>query len=231
MIYRQLLVMRKALFWYVGIAAGGAIFMLSSIATGNSHVCGTQTTFSGWATVCAYIAMGFAAIYGSGLGNASREGARVFWTLPQGRLRTAVGLLGVDMAGVVVALALAFLGSALFFSIAIPMEGSQCQVVSDLSVQKVALAIGFPLAVYGWSALTGMLLRRVAYMGIVFLPLGLLWLGFSQQDNPLGAALRSIAFANPFNMVQANGAWQLWAIAAITLALAIALWQRAEVAS
>lgn len=229
MIYRQMLVMRKALLWYVGLLAAGMTFMLSSVAMGTTQVCGTSTNFAGWAMTCGYTVMLFAAIYGAGLGNASREGARVFWVLPQGRFRTALGLLGVDIAGVIVAFGIAFLGTALFFSIAIPMEHSDCQVISNLTLPKLALAVGFPLAVYGWSTLTGMLLRRVAYMGIVFLPVGLLWYSFSTMHNGFGALLRSIAFLNPFNMFPANGVWQIWAILFGTLALALAVWQRAEV--
>jgi len=66
-------------------------------------------------------------------------------------------------------------------------------------------------------------------MGIVFLPIGMLAFGFSHVPNALGAALRSVAFANPFNMIAQLMAPQLFAIAVATLLVSIVLWQRAEV--
>jgi hypothetical protein len=231
MIYREFLVMRKALLWYTGILAAAAIFMIGSIATGNTQLCGERTSLGAWAEGSGIAATIFAAIYGVGLGNASREGARVFWVLPQGRLRAGLGLLGVDMAGVVVAVALAFVGTCIVFGVGLPMQHSDCRVINDLGLQKLGIAIGFPLAVYGWCAVTGMLLRRVAYMGVVFLPVGLLWMLLYQQPHMLGRFLRSIAFANPFtiNYAAASGVWQVWGIVIVTLAIALALWQRAEV--
>jgi hypothetical protein len=231
MIYRQFLVMRKALLWYAGILAGAAIFMIGSIAMGNTQLCGDRTLLSSWAEGSGMAAMIFAAIYGVGLGNASREGARIFWVLPQGRLRAGLALLGVDMAGVIVAVALAFVGTCVVFGVGLPMQNSDCRVVNDLGLQKLGIALGFPLAVYGWCTLTGMLLRRVAYMGVVFLPVGLLWMLFAQQPHILGRFLHSIAFANPFtiNYAAASSVWQVWGIVIVTLTIALSLWQRAEV--
>lgn len=229
MIYRELLVMRNALVRYAWILVAGVAFMLVSIALRQTEICGTTTELGGWLQGSSWAAMIFAAIFGVGLGNASRDGARVFWVLPEGRLRSALGLVGVDLVAVIVALALGFVGSTIVFEAGFAIQHSQCVVVNNLNAPRLFLAIGFPVAVYGWSTLTGMLLRRVAYMGVVFLPLGLLWLGFSQTHGGFGAFLRSIAFANPFIMVQNAGVWQLWGIVIATLAVALALWQRAEV--
>lgn len=229
MIYRQFLVMRNALTRYFWILVAATVFMLVSIALGQTEVCRTMTTLGSWLIGSSWAAVIFAAIFGVGLGNASRDGARVFWVLPEGRLRSALGLVGVDLAGVILALAVGFVGSVIVFEVGFAVQHSPCVVVNNLSVREIALGVGFPIAVYGWSALAGMILRRVAYMGVVFLPIGLLWFGFSHAHNGFGAFLRSIAFANPFNMIVVDGAWQLWAIAVATLALAIAIWQRAEV--
>jgi hypothetical protein len=230
-IYRQFLVMRKALLWYAGILGAGVIFMLGSIATGNTQLCGERTSLGFWVEASGISAMIFAAIYGVGLGNASREGARVFWVLPQGRLRAGLALIGVDTAGVIAAIAFAFVGTSIVFGVGLPMQHSECRVINDLGLQKLGIAIGFPLAVYGWCTLTGMLLRRVAYMGVVFLPVGLLWMLLYQQPHMLGRFLRSIAFANPFtiNYAAASSVWQVWGIVIVTLAIALVLWQRAEV--
>jgi hypothetical protein len=229
-IYRQFLIMRKALLWYFWIiVAVGAIF-LANIALRQTLMCGHNTTVSGWLLSSAAAgAIVFAAIYGVGLGNASREGARVFWVLPQGRWRSGLALICADCVGTIVALAITFIGSVLVMTAGIAVQHTSCVVTNDLSAQNIAVAVGFPLAVYGWCTLTGMLLRRVAYMGLIFLPVGLLWLALSQADNALGDFLRAIAFANPFNMFKDMAALPLWGIAIVTLALALALWQRADV--
>lgn len=229
MIYRETLVMFKALFFYVCITLCITAYMLFSLAMHETQFCGTSTLLSGWVIGASYAPMLFAAIYGVGLGNASREGARVFWVLPQGRWQSAVGLVGVDVAGIMIAFAVALIASAVVFVAGSAVGRGHCAVINDLGARNVLSAIAFPLAVYGWSTLVGMLLRRAAYMGIVFLPIGMLAFGFSHVPNALGAALRSVAFANPFNMIAQLMAPQLFAIAVATLLVSIVLWQRAEV--
>jgi hypothetical protein len=228
-IYRQFLVMRKALLWYFGIIVAAVAIFIVSVATRQTLMCGQNSSLSGLLSVSSATAVIFPAIYGVGLGNASREGARVFWVLPQGRLRSALALICVDCLGSIAALAITFAGTAIVMYVGIALQQTGCVVAKDLNAENIAVAVGFPLAVYGWTALTGMLLRRVAYMGIVFLPIGLIWLGVSHMHNDLGALLQSIAFANPFNMLWPMMPLQLWGIAIVTLAIALALWQRAEV--
>jgi hypothetical protein len=229
MIYRQFLVMRKALLWYFWIIVAIAAVFFTSIAVRQTLMCGKNTTVSSWLLSSAAAAMIFAAIYGVGLGNASRECARVFWVLPQGRLRSGLALICADCLGGIGALAITFIGSILVMTAGITIQHTECVVTNDLNAQNIAVAFGFPLAVYGCCTLTGMLLRRVAYMGIVFLPIGLLWLAFSQADNDFGELLRRIAFANPFSMFKEMAPLPLWGIAVVTLASALVLWQRAEV--
>jgi hypothetical protein len=228
-IYRQLLVMRKALLWYAGIIVAIAAIFIVNIVMRETLMCGQNSSLSGLLLVSSATAVIFPAIYGVGLGNASREGARVFWVLPQGRLRSALALICADCLGSIAALAITFVATVVIMYVGIAIQHTDCVVAKDLNAENVAVALGFPLSVYGWTALTGMLLRRVAYMGIVFLPVGLLWFSFSHVKNEFGALLRSIAFANPFNMLWPMAPLQLWGIAIVTLAVAIALWQRAEV--
>jgi hypothetical protein len=228
-IYREFLVMRKALLWYFGIIAAVASVFIASISWRQTLMCGQHTTVSSWLLSSAATAMVFTAIFGVGLGNASREGARIFWVLPQGRLRSGLALICVDLIAGVGALVITFIGSLIVMTAGIAIQHTSCVVTNDLDVQKIAVAVGFPLAVYGWCTLTGMLLRRVAYMGVIFFPLGLLWLAFSQAENEVGDFLRSIAFANPFNMFKEMAALPLWGIAIATVTIALVLWQRADV--
>jgi hypothetical protein len=228
-IYRQFLVMRKALLWCFGIIVAVAAIFVVNIVMRETLMCGQNSSLSGLLLVASATAVVFPAIYGVGLGNASREGARVFWVLPQGRLRSALALICADCLGSIAALVVTFVGTVVIMYAGIAIQHTGCVVAKDLNPENIAVAVGFPLAVYGWTALTGMLLRRVAYMGIVFLPVGLIWLGVSHMHNDLGAFLRSIAFANPFNMLWPMMPLQLWGIAIVTLTIALALWQRAEV--
>lgn len=102
MIYREYLVMRKAILWLLLIFAACITLIRLTSATqhGGSHTNGTLTQFSQLLT---WVEMIFASIFGVALGNASREPARVMWVLPRARWMSAAGMIAVDVAAFIVA--------------------------------------------------------------------------------------------------------------------------------
>jgi len=246
MIFREYLVMRKAVLWFVGIALAGALFAFGlSAAQSHTSTNGSLTELMG---PIGYTTALFAAIFGVALGNASREPARVLWTLPEGRLRSALGVIGVDLVGIVVAfigLWAAFLAVVLFYGL---VGLADVRIKWSLDGVTLLRMIGFMFAVYGWSALFGMLIRRVAYGGIIALPALLLFQILAQSKTAFGELMRWLSVVDPWIVVSAfhRGSaddvlsmWYSWlteplaatilfAIAVLTSACAVVLWQRAQ---
>ncbi len=253
MIYREFLVMRKALLWFFGILVAlwilGLVMVLTQQHRGdNSTDLATMAVPSAWA-VCI-----FASIFGVALGNASREPARVLWVVPSERWRSAMQILAVDALGMTVAFAGTMLVSVLFFVVLGLFMPAHLRGSFDWGITIQCLL--FVYAVYGWSAVVGMLGRRVAYVGIASLPLLLLWDAFGSIGGVFGAALRAPIAANPFavftsgqiiantqvrpgqmgaiaqSLLWMGNTWEapvLAATALVACALAVALWQRSEV--
>jgi membrane-bound metal-dependent hydrolase YbcI (DUF457 family) len=237
MIYREYLVIRKALAWFAGVLAIVLVLVALSWRNGTSDYAGITVT-SGW------LAMLFASIVGVALGNGSREAARVLWVIPTERWKLALQVIAVDLAGVSVAFVLAFAGQGLTMN----MRGT-------VGAADIVMAVVMAYAVYGWSAVLGMLGRRMAYCGVISLPVLIAWFSAAQSPNALGGVLRAPVLANPlavFNTTLAINGWQnhhfsldpvslslqwlgtswetpvLVAISAATCAVAVAVWQRAE---
>jgi hypothetical protein len=252
MIYREFLVMRKALLWYFGILIGLWIAGLALTIT-QQHTGDNNTDLGSIAVGGAWAVCVFAAIFGVALGNASREPARVLWVLPLERWKSALSVLAVDALGV----AIAFVGSTIlavsFFLVLGLFLPSHLRGSIDWNVTFQSLL--FVYAVYGWSAVVGMIGRRVAYVGIASLPLLLMWMMFGSMGGVFGTALRAPIAANPFAVYtsgflvaspheaphlgtigqsllwMANG-WEtpiLAATALVACAIAVVLWQRSEV--
>jgi len=200
-IYRELLVMRKALLWYFGIVIGLSILALIMMATA-SHRGTDNTDLQGISVPCAWMALIFAAIFGVALGNASREPARVLWVLPADRLRSALEVVGVDLVASAVAYAGTIAVSYVFFI----ADGLVRPVIHRGSIDWGLALEGLCLvwAVYGWSAVTGVLLRRIAYAGIVSFPFLLLWMMFGSMEGRFGELLRFPIATNPL-AVFSNG--------------------------
>lgn len=248
MIYREFLVMRKAVLWFLGSALA-----LSLFAFGMSAACNHKTTngsLSDLLVPVGYVVALFAAVFGVALGNASREPARVMWTLPESRLRSALGVIGVDLAGLVVALfgLLAVVIASVYVYALLGL--ADVKIVFTLSWLTLARMLGFVFAVYGWSALSGMCVRRVAYAGIGALPAMVLLPILAQPANAFGALMRPVTVIDPFVVVSAfhRGSAQdllsvwysswiteqsatliLFAIALAAFAIATTLWKRAEI--
>lgn len=250
MIYRELLVMRKALAWFAGVLFTLLLLMFfASKGSQKADIAGIVTG-SGWfATI-------FASIFGVALGNASREAARVLWVLPLERWKLASQIIVVDLIGtaaayaVACALMLAFLGLATL-RVQVDLHGA-------LSVAGVLMPLAMAYAVYGWSALIGMLARRVAYAGVIALPALMIWMALAHSDGTLGAILRLPIVADPlavFNAALVLDGWTrhhfalnaltqslqwlgttwgtpvLLTTTVATCALAVVLWRRAQVLS
>jgi hypothetical protein len=255
MTYREFLVMRKALLWFIGCTTGLMLLMVivqfSQYRGGN-----LSTDLNELHVPVAWVVTIFAAIFGVALGNASREPARVFWVLPSERWKLALQIVAVDAAGIVVAYAGVLAAAVAFFLLAGLFEPANLRGSIDWA--GVARSLVFVYAVYGWSALVGILGRRVAYCGLASLPFLLLWTMFSNVRGAFGELVRLPILVNPFSVyamgftlshpatdldkpmahsllrLAVAGGWEtpiLLATALLTCAIAVVLWQRAEVLS
>lgn len=247
MMYREYLVMRKALAWYAGIVVLIQLICLMFPPKGIQNVADADVVV----TAGVFTAF-FAWIFAVALGNGSRQAARVLWVLPAERWKTALQVIAVDFAGIV--LAFAWFCVADVLALHVPSE--KAQLIGGAPFIEVALVLTGLFAVYGWGALIGMLGRRVAYCAIFATPALAIWLMIAEQNFPISPIFRAPILANPFAVVNVRTAllgWQqhhwaidvvtkslLWlgtgweppvllAIAAATCGLAVVLWQRAQV--
>lgn len=248
MIYREYLVMRKALGWYAVI-----VLVLGVIMSLMSQHKGVTKIYLGDVAIAAGVfAAAFAWIFGVALGNGSRRAARMLWVLPAERWKLALQVIGVDFIGIAVAFTFLYLIDLT----PLGTPGAKVQIVGTLSANDISLALGLAFATYGWSALVGMIGRRMPYCGIIATPALVIWLTMAESHGAISPIFRVPIIANPlavFNRaiaVHANqtkhyaldsvtialqwlgSGWEapvLFAIAAATCGLAIILWQRAEV--
>ena len=238
MIYREYLVMRKALAWFTGLLA----FLLITQFTMQKGV--IRSDYTGIAVTAAWLAAIFASIFGVALGNASRDAARVLWVLPEARWKLALQLIAVDLAGTTVAFVIAFIGVRY-----------SAELRTEPGTPPIAMALAMTYAAYGCSAFAGMIGRRMAYCGIFALPALLMWANIAQSQLALGRVLRAPIILNPFVVFNTGLALRVWerrplhsdpvtasllwlgttwetpvliAIAVMTCAVAVVLWQRAE---
>jgi hypothetical protein len=247
MIYRQFLAMRKGLLWFLVIVAGvAAIGVATQVSQGHGH---PQISLREVVMSSAWPCSMFAAVFGIGLANASRGPARIIWTLPAARWQLALQLLAIDAIGIAIALVVT---CCVFYASFISMSGAS-GVHGSLDWGTPFVALSFLFAVYGWSAIIGVLLRRVAFRAVSF-PLLLLWALFGQMGGVFGAILRAPIALNPFailmnvsgtielraaggNLIGQSLAWMAggWEIpmllgtGLVLCAATVVLWQRAEV--
>lgn len=251
MIRREYLVMRKALAWYACIA-----FALVLLNFTGTHMAAMEGGIFDYGTVvmtAGVFSAVFAWIFGVALGNGSREAASVLWLLPQPRWKVALQLIAVDLAGVTAAYVIECALMLAFFAFASLRSGVQIHGAAAASGVFLTLALAY--AMYGWSALIGMLGRRVPYCGLLAAPALAAWLTIAEAHARIADVLRGVAVANPiavFNTAIAFSAHQqyrnsldgvsrslqwlasgweapvLIAISIATCGLAVILWQRAE---
>lgn len=255
MIYREFLVMRKAVSWFVGITTAAMLIMVV-VQLSQSRGGTLYTDLNELQIPVAWVVTVFAAIFGVALGNASRGPARVLWVLPVERWKQALQVFAVDAIGIIVAYAGVFAGSILFFFIMGLFE--QVRIRGSIDWAGVGQSLLFVYAVYGWSAMVGTVGRRVAYCGLASLPLLLFWLMFAGAGGVFGRLLRAPIAANPYAVyqisleihharnlvaIQSNpdrllqslfwmgSSWEvpiLVMIGLLTCGIAMLLWQRAE---
>lgn len=251
MIYREYLVMRKALAWFAGIAL--AIMLINVVLL---HKGDARMDHESIAVQSGCFAAIFAWIFGVALGNSSREAAHVLWVLPAKRWKLALQIVGIGLAGATIAFACEYVLSLLFLVLA--GLRFKAELVGTLSFADIALALALAYATYGSSALVGMLGRRMPYCGLLAAPALILWMTVAQSQSALGAILRAASVANPFAVFntalaissrQHHGSavdsvssslqwlgttWEtpvLLALAIATCGLAVLRWQRAQVIS
>ena len=145
MIYREYLVIRKALAWFAGIVLA---FMLVVPAAWE----GNSLEYAVIANGSAWIAAIFASIFGVALGNGSREAARVLWVLPVPRWQLALQVIAVDLAGTTAAFACVYA-----FILIVAGLRFHVGLHGTFSATDIAMALAMVYATYRWSALVGML--------------------------------------------------------------------------
>ncbi len=201
MIYREFLVMRKAVLWFVGITIAAMLIMVI-VQLAQSHGGTLSTDLDELQVPVAWVVTVFAAIFGVALGNASRGPARVLWVLPVERWKQALQMFAVDALGIIAAYAGVFAGSILFFLIMGLFE--PVRIRGSIDWAGVGQSLLFVYAVYGWSVMVGTIGRRVAYCGLASLPLLLFWLMFAQAGGTFGRLLRAPIAANPYAVYQVS---------------------------
>jgi hypothetical protein len=247
MIYREYLVMRKALAWYAAL-----VLVLQVVDLAFPPKAAHDVPYADVAMTAGVFAALFAWIFAVALGNGSRAAARVLWVLPTERWKAALQLIAVDFAGIVLAFVWFFVTDAAMLLI----PGEKAHLVGSAPLAEIALSLAGIFAIYGWGALVGMLGRRMAYCGIIATPALAIWLTVAEHHFAISPVFRATSLANPFAVINARIAlvsWQqdhypidlvtkslLWlgtswetpvlcAIGAATCGLAIFLWQRARV--
>ena len=247
MMYREFLVMRKALAWFAAVLLAVA---LTGLVTRTIQVGSTETEVAGIgiAASSGWVAAIFASIFGVALGNGSREAARILWVLPAPRWVLALQVIAVDLAGTTVAYMFAY--AIILSTLLLAGLHVRAATIGTVDIAGIIMALAMSYATYGWSALAGMLGRRVPYCGIIALPALMIWMMLAQSP-----VVRAASIANPFVVFNAGlvlkdwerhrfsldpttmsmqwlGAfWETPVLLAITLAtcgLAVAVWQRAE---
>lgn len=250
MIYREYLVMRKALAWFVVV-----LFAIVAIGfiSGTIRIDPRGRSFNDVGDICAWLAAIFASIFRVALGNASREPARVLWVLPTARWKIALQLIVVDLGGATLAFAFA---CAVMLLPLLAGAHFKYETLGAASIPRIVAALTLIYATYGWSALIGMLGRRMAYSGIIALPALMMWMVMAETQGAATAILRKLVAANPFAVYVAwlnlnswvnhkfqldpasaslqwlGSTWEaplLLTIAVVTCGVAVILWQRAEV--
>ncbi len=254
MMYRQFLVMRKAIVVLTIVTLiPSLIFAYSNISLHGSDRFDSPLSFAlitliGWSLAL------FASIYGAAFAGTSREAAQTLWVLPTDRRRSAALAMLVDLGGILVACGALIVVTYLP---QLPVIGPAQigAMLSQFDVHALLFALAFPFAVYGYSALLGMLLRRAAFAGIAVVPIGVIWTMLAQD--PASGVLRMLAPLNPVALithsakapglhVKINGFapdrlgaslhWltpnlaigMLFALGAIACAAAVTLWSRAQ---
>lgn len=194
MMYRQFLVMRKA----VPVLLAIGLILSVSMAIANVSLHGSDRFYAPLSfaliTLIAWSLATFATIYGAAFAGTSREAARVLWVLPERRWRIAVQAMIVDVAAIVAA-CLGLIIVIYLPELPVVGVGQVTAMLAQVTWHDALFALAFPFAVYGCSALLGMLLRRAAFAGVATVPAGIAWAIFARD--PAAGLLRTLAPLDP----------------------------------
>jgi hypothetical protein len=202
MAYVEFLRIRKALMWHVGIIAVLAIAIASLGDHSAVHIdspSGRTTLGSGTAIplgIIAALAAFFAAIFASSAGisfNRESQTRDLSWTKPISRTALAVQFVAIDLGGVIVSFAAAF--------VAIRLVMLQMHIVpylDDAFAAELLLGIGIGTM---WYALLQVLTCGFgpgarALSGILW-PVALVLAGLHSVPGPIGAIARAADVINP----------------------------------
>lgn len=143
----------------------------------------------------AWIAGVFAIVLGCNLGLEAGSVARAALMLPVKRSTTALHIMGVGLAGSLLAFVLGGLG---MFGPAYAFDGHWVQWNTPLHWQSVALPLSFIVAVYGITAACGIALRRAPLMAALAAPaLMVIWFLIMVAGREI-PALQLLNYLNPF---------------------------------
>lgn len=243
MFYRQLLVGRNLLLWYVA-----AFFALATAVDTANLLQHTKHealgTFDAMLSAQAWAVGLIATVYGAVFGSALRQNARVWWVLPKSRLSIAGIVVFTDLAYLFLTL---IAGSTVFIATLVPMAGADAiaHAFSAVTVHGVLLPLGFIAAAYAFAAVFGLLVRAFPWASIATIPLLTLLNFVAKIGGGVGWLMDHMRLVNPEALYVAayNPAYGgvlssvttsefialLWLCAAGGLAIALTIWQRSDV--
>ncbi len=236
--YVELLRVRRSLIWNAGILA---VVVLGILALGNHstiNVNGGTTSLAAGAAlpagVLATIGAFLAAIYASSIGTSlNRESSTrdISWTKPVSRTMLAIRFICIDLAGVVIAYAVALILVYLTLSylhISITDDGH--------GTAEYVLGCGVGLMWYGLLQLVtcGFGPGGRSMSGILW-PIALLCQGLAHLGGPAGQVIRAIDLFNPLSYMDnithggaETAAVTVWLFALVYCVLAVVIWPRRE---
>jgi len=111
---------------------------------------------------------------------------------------SALGTVVADLAAIVVATGLVIVVSTAVTQVMVyvfPATNTFSWLAFDWHI--AAAPFFLPIAVYAWSAVLGVIGRRVPYGGVVTVPLLMIWYAVANMHNLVAAVLRIPVVANP----------------------------------
>jgi hypothetical protein len=236
--YVELLRVRRSLIWNAGIMLVVVIGILTLGNDSTIHINGGTTRIAAGVAipvgVLATIGAFLAAIYASSIGTSlNRESLTrdISWTKPVSRTLLAIRFIGIDLAGVVIAYAVALI------LIYLALSYMHIAVAGDAHAPaQLLLGCGVGAMWYGLLQLLtcGFGNGARAMAGILW-PIALVCQGLGSLGGTIGQTIRAIDVLNPLaylnNIANAGAEAALgivWLFALVFCALAVVIWPRRE---
>ncbi len=199
MLYKETLVMRRAVLVFLGIVFLTGCLNDYGMHQGHSAAIGPMVQTSIF-LMAALVAM-FATIYGSSLGSEVSESGRLTLMRPIARVRYGLGVIAVDAAAIILAY---LLGLVAFYIPFVLTSGLGIIVLSMHAPHEHAmdwktflLPISFALACYGFVALLAQLLRKTLLAVAVAWPIVIV--GYVVAQTTSNDMPRWLTIWNPLN--------------------------------